>query len=408
MRAVAWLAAPAAQGSDSAADTLRQRFLVMTGLLMSGGGLMWGGLSLAIGAPAASLIPFAYVALTALNLLWLRIHRSFRRTRVVQLTASLILPFCFQCALGGFEASGAMVLWGMLALVGALTFLENRGSLTWLVLYLALLVASGWMETTGALVPVTHDERIQALALVLNIAVISSIIFVLTSYFVRSRESMAQTLAVKSQQYEELLYRTLPPAIVDRLRQGETAIADATETAAVLFVDIVGFTGWAQRASPMAVVTALGEYFRALDELTLAHGMEKIKTIGDAYMAVCGVPQPNDDPSDRAAQLALAILEATRQFSSPDGQPLQVRIGIDVGALAAGIISEHKLVYDVWGATVNCAARLEATAAPGTIHVSERVRNGLGTRYVFAQVGPTDLKGIGTTATWQLCGHAGR
>lgn len=404
LRLVEWLAVPAAQATDTAADTLRHRFLVMTGLLMSGGGVMWGTLALAIGAPQASLIPFSYVVLTALNLLWLRLHRSFRRTRVVQLSASLVLPFCFQCALGGFEASGAMMLWGLLALVGALTFLERRGSLVWLVLYLSLLTVSGWMETTGALTPVTQDERVQAFSLVLNIAVISSIVFVVTSYFVRSRESMAQNLAAKSMQYEDLLYRTLPPAIVDRLRHGETAIADAAETAAVLFVDIVGFSSWARHAPPLAVVTALGDFFRAVDELTLLHGMEKIKTIGDAYMAVCGVPQPSSAPSEHAAQLALAILEISGQFSTPDGQPLVVRIGMDEGPLAAGVISQHKLVYDVWGATVNFAARLESTAAPGTIHVSARVRDSLGSRFVFEAVGPVDLKGIGTTATWQLRG----
>jgi class 3 adenylate cyclase len=208
---------------------------------------------------------------------------------------------------------------------------------------------------------------------------------------------------------ERLLLNVLPQAIVERLKQreeaGETRIADGIEQATVLFIDAVGFTLEAARTPPDVLVGALDELFSLFDAIADRVGLEKIKTIGDAYLAVAGAPRPRPDHAAAAATMALAVQDALREASWPSGSPIEVRMGIASGPLVAGVIGRRKFHYDLWGDTVNLASRLEYHGEPGQILVSDSVADQLADDFLFSPSTIIDLKGKGPTSVRFLLGR---
>jgi class 3 adenylate cyclase len=209
-------------------------------------------------------------------------------------------------------------------------------------------------------------------------------------------EAQAEQLAEAHATSERLLLSILPGPIAERLKAGETTIADAYADATVLFADLVGFTPLAAELSPGETVGLLDRLFSAFDDLVERHGLEKIKTIGDAYMVVGGLPVPSDDHPVRVVAMGLDMLDAVASLAVEVGRPLDLRIGIHSGPLVAGVIGTRKFSYDLWGDTVNIASRLESQGVVGAVQVSEatwsRVR-----AIVDAQPrGPIELKGRGT------------
>ena len=211
----------------------------------------------------------------------------------------------------------------------------------------------------------------------------------------REREYVAQLKAEKERS-EALLRNILPSPVVVRLNAGETPIADRFENVSILFADIVGFTPTAALMTPSQLVDRLNRVFSQFDMLALRLGVEKIKTIGDAYMAVAGLPEPHPDHTALIAEFGFSMLRALEQINGAnEDSPLQIRIGIHTGPVVAGIIGHHKFIYDVWGDTVNVASRLEANSLPGRIQVSEAARQVLAGRYNFEPRGRINLKGRG-------------
>jgi adenylate cyclase len=222
---------------------------------------------------------------------------------------------------------------------------------------------------------------------------IMAIVFLIVFYAFRlARLAEAQT--------DALLHNMMPREIVRRLKDapGET-IADRYDAATVLFADIKGFTALASELGARRIVEVLDELFSAIDEAATSAGMEKIKTIGDAYMAVAGVPRPRPDHAEAAVRLAQAMLEAAERVGRRNGFPLNMRIGIASGPVMAGVIGQAKFSYDVWGETVNLAARLEAFGVPGRIQVSAATRAALGPAHRFSRPTLIELKGLGKVET---------
>jgi class 3 adenylate cyclase len=215
-------------------------------------------------------------------------------------------------------------------------------------------------------------------------------------------DRLMRDLDVERQRSRELLLNVLPEAIVARLDAGETLIADTHERVAVLFSDFVGFTDRSSQMSAEEVVNQLNALFRAFDAACVARGVEKIKTIGDAYMAAAGLDDGSAiDPIGSTAELALDMLDAVERT---DGT-WQIRIGIHAGPAAAGVIGTRKFAYDLWGDTVNVASRLETTCAPNRIQVSEVIAQSIGDRFRLEPRGQVELKGKGSVATWYLDGR---
>jgi PAS domain S-box-containing protein len=213
-----------------------------------------------------------------------------------------------------------------------------------------------------------------------------------------------QALQQQQEKAEYLLLNILPKPIADRLSQDVFPIADLFDDVTVLFADIVDFTTFAAARSPLEVVERLNGIFSCFDRLAEVYGLEKIKTIGDAYMAVGGLPVPREDHAAAVADMALAMQRAIGDYRKPDGSPFQVRIGIHAGSAVAGTIGLKKFIYDLWGDTVNVASRMESTGQANAIQVSEEVYGRLRDRYHLELRGKISVKGRGTMTTYWLLG----
>ncbi len=220
-------------------------------------------------------------------------------------------------------------------------------------------------------------------------------------------QAYLQRIQDEQEKSERLLLNVLPKPIADRLKQGQHTIADNFSEVTVLFADIVSFTQLSVSLSPTALVELLNQIFSTFDQLVEQHGLEKIKTIGDAYLAVGGLPMPRPDHVQAVADLALAMQAAIAQFTvpTPDGgtRTLMMRIGIHTGAVGAGVIGTTKFSYDLWGDTVNTASRMESQGVPGKIQVTDTTYQLLQQQYDFEERGLVDIKGKGEMRTYFLC-----
>lgn len=201
---------------------------------------------------------------------------------------------------------------------------------------------------------------------------------------------------------DRLLRNILPAAIADRLKSGEPRVVEYHAEVSVLFADVSGFTQLASELSPERLIEMLESLFRSFDALTEQHGVEKIKTVGDAYMAAAGVPLAVPDHAERIARLALAMVEACERLGRETGLTLQLRVGIHSGSAISGVIAQKKFSYDLWGDTVNTASRLESRGVAGRIQVPEQTRLRLLHQFEFEQRGHLYLKGKGRTAGYFL------
>src|SRR5215208_2325867 len=251
-----------------------------------------------------------------------------------------------------------------------------------------------------ALSPLSAEETRTPLTLlgdVLSNAAMFAAVLVLGEAVRRGR-----ALQLEQERSERLLLNVLPAPIAERLKAGEAVIADAFPEVTVLFADIVDFTRRSREVRPAQVVQGLNELFSAFDRLAQRYGVEKIKTIGDAYMVAGGLPDPRPDHAEAVAEMALTMREEVARRADPSGQPLAVRIGIDTGPVEAGVIGTVKFSYDLWGDTVNTASRMESHGVPGCIQVTERTYQRLRDGYRLERRGPIQVRGKGEMVTWFL------
>jgi adenylate cyclase len=240
----------------------------------------------------------------------------------------------------------------------------------------------------------------------LSIATNSALLYGIIFYAVRQMERAEETAEREYQRSEGLLINILPPRVADRLKERPgDIIADAYQEASVLFADMAGFTSRAADTSPDELVRFLNGVFTGLDALVERHGLEKIKTSGDAYMVVSGVPITRPDHCTALADLALAMREAVAGLVDPRGRAVPVRIGIASGPVVAGVVGTRKFFYDVWGDAVNTASRMESTGIPGRIQVSQQVHESLKDEFELESRGLVDIKGKGQMPTWFLNGR---
>ena len=215
----------------------------------------------------------------------------------------------------------------------------------------------------------------------------------------------AQELLIAEERIRSLLHNVLPSPIAARKLAGELAISDRFSEASVLFADVVDFTSLSARLELTQVVGMLNDLFSRFDRIIARHGLEKIKTIGDCYMAVGGIPEIVPEHLIRIADAALQMLDEINNVWAPDGTKLTIRIGIHAGPVCAGVIGETKFIFDVWGDTVNMASRMESHGAAGRIQVTDAVRTALFDKYDFAGPRTINVKGKGPSRTWFLSGR---
>jgi adenylate cyclase len=302
---------------------------------------------------------------------------------------------------GGFLPSGGVGLWGILAPLGALVFLEVRQAVRWFVAFLLVFLVTGIlgeMFFPDADVPVWFTTTMLAL----NVVGAGSIAFMLLASFAKQRNAALVALRAEQARSEALLVNILPGSIVERLKSATQAIADHFDSASILFADVVDFTPLAQRLAPADVVGILDQLFSRFDTLVERHGLEKIKTIGDCYMAAAGVPDPHPDHARRAALLALDMRDAVATWAIAGQQGLELRIGINSGPVVAGVIGTKRFLYDLWGDAVNTASRMEAHGTPGEIQITGATYELLKDDFVCRRRGTILVKGLGEMETYYL------
>lgn len=221
---------------------------------------------------------------------------------------------------------------------------------------------------------------------------------------ITERKAAEAALRSEQEKSERLLLNILPPTIAEQLKQEHSTIADGFAEATVLFADIVGFTKIAARVSPTELVHLLNKIFSRFDQLVEKHGLEKIKTIGDAYMVVGGLPLPRPDHAEAIALMALDMQAEINQFSLETGEPFSIRIGINTGPVVAGVIGLKKFIYDLWGDTVNIASRMESHGIPGAIQVTPDTYELLKDKFFLQKRGVIHVKGKGEMTTYLLMG----
>ena len=391
-------AAVGALPSDSEETRLRKSVLVLSSSLMATLAFVWVGTYAVLGLWQSAAIPFAYQLASAASIYAFGRERRYRLFRASQLGMSLVLPFALQWSLGGFRTSAAVGLWGLTSPVGALLFVGARQAVPWFLAFAALVAFSAAIDPTLAAGAPDIPNAVVVTFFALNVLGVSTTVYVLLQYFVRARDRALDDS-------ERLLLNVLPAPVASRLKQSDEVIADGFPAATVLFADIVGFTRLAERLPPADVVVLLDRVFAAWDGLAARHGVEKIKTIGDAYMVAGGLPSPREDHAEAIADMALEMRAEAARSAEVSGQALEVRIGIDTGPVVAGVIGRTKFIYDLWGDTVNTASRMESHGLPGAIQVTEHTYERLRHRYELRRRGTIEIKGKEATGTYLLIGR---
>jgi guanylate cyclase len=356
------------------------------------------------GFRVAAAAPLAYIVLSAASTVRFLRNKDFPSYSTRQIALMLALPAAMQYALGGYGPASAVILWSLLAPLMAFLFHGARKAVPWTVCFVILAAASAVLEAMGIPAPAPTPEPLREFFFAMNVIFVGLIVCATVRYF-------AVRLEAEQARSEALLYNVLPVSIAERLKNGEEAIADLCPEVSVLFADLVGFTRLSMHVAPPEMVEMLNRIFSSFDALALRHGMEKIRTIGDGYLAVAGLPAGRPEQAvasaTAAAEMALDLQETVRAIALESGWPLSLRIGINSGGpIVAGVIGTQKYVYDVWGDVVNTASRMESHGVPDAIQVTEATYQRLQGAYAFENRGLVEVKGKGSMDTYLLTGRA--
>jgi adenylate cyclase len=359
--------------------------------------ILWSVIYFAAGAPLAAAAPAVYWVVTPINTALFARTRNFRLYRFTQLLMTLALPWLVTMSLGGFRNSSAVIIWAALCPLVSLLVEDLRQTLLWIVGFVLLLTLSAILEPL--LKPSALPEAFVTWFFVLNLGSVIAIVFALLYYFVAQRNFFQA-------RSETLLLNVLPKEISDALKMDQGAIAAHYESASVLFADVVGFTPMAATMVPLRLVNLLNEVFSAFDDLVESHGLEKIKTIGDCYMVASGVPRERADHALALVQLALDMRDAVanRTFG---GETLAFRIGVNSGPVVAGVIGRKKFIYDLWGATVNLASRMESHGQSGAVQITRSTYDLVAAEFECESAGTIPVKGAGEVDVWRVLGRKG-
>jgi adenylate cyclase len=327
------------------------------------------------------------------NLVILARTRRFERYVIALIVVAAPFSVFSTVLIGGVTHSSGTLVWAFLVPAYALLALGPRRATPWFFVFVAALVIAAAIDPliAGWFAPPTYET--QLIFYVQNIGVPLTVTFILLRYVdIRRRTAEARS--------EELLTNAIPASIATRLKHGEHRIAESFPATTIVFADLVGFTPWAQRTDPTRVVALLDDLFSRFDAAAIEHGIEKIKTVGDAYMAAAGAPDARADHAEAALAFGRAILAEVEDWRKANELDLQVRVGMASGSVVGGIIGRRRIVFDLWGEAVNTAARMESSGVPGRIQLAASTRELLGGGgFEDRQV---DVKGLGVMRTYLL------
>ena len=402
--------------TDSKELCLQKSLLMFATGLISFASMLWLVIYWQLGPQFSSTIPFLFQLLLIGNLAVYLKTLNFNAFRLTQISLFLFMPFVAQWGMGNFISASGLSLWALLAPIGAVLFIGPRDALAWFFAYIFLTALSGtfdyYLADSTVIANSSVPTRTSVFFFALNFAGVSSIVFLLLRYAASEKqraqtrlEEAHQMLLQEQDRSERLLLNILPGAIAERLKNSDQTIADGFADVSVMFVDIVNFTKIAEGLNPQQVFSMLNKVFSSFDELAEKYGLEKIKTIGDAYMVAGGLNNQRADYSDALVDMALEMRDLLHNDFQVNQLHLEVRIGIGTGPVVAGVVGKKKFIYDLWGDTVNIASRITSEGVPGMVQVDETTYRRLQKRFDFHEPQTIYLKGKGNMVVYRAIGR---
>jgi guanylate cyclase len=386
--------------ADSATDDddlrLRKRVGVAAGLMT-----ILAPVSLPLqaqGHPLSFVLAIALAAFSAGNLLVLATTKRFDRYVAALITVGTVWVPMAHVVGGGITGTSPGLVWAFLVPAYGILSLGPRRAMPWFAAFvlsvIVMAVSDPWARATFGEGP--YSQRV--VGWTMNVLLPLSIVFVLLRY-TDLRRRIAEARA------DELLQNAIPASIASRLKHGEDRIAESYPETTVLFADVEGFTAWTHQTDPERVIELLDDLFTRLDAVAAEAGIEKLKTIGDSYMAVAGAPLAREDHAMAVIVAARRMLLAVAAWREAHDVALQLRIGLASGPAVGGVIGRQRILFDLWGETVNTASRMESSGIAGRIQVAESTMRRASPEVVFAER-VVDLKGLGKVTAYLLEGSA--
>jgi class 3 adenylate cyclase len=394
-------------------DKLHRDLLIFACAFMNLAVVLWLAIYWLMGLHFSANVPLIYQLISVASLVHYMRTRKFEVFRFVQLSLFLFVPFVMQWSIGNSVTASGVMLWALLAPVGALVVSGWRESVPWFVAYIVMTVVSGSFDyylgtgdTSGV------SMKTIGFFFALNFAAMSSIMYFLMRHFVVAMDKIKnqldqqhQLLAEEQKKSERVLLNVLPSSIADRLKNQQGLIADGHADVTVMFADLVNFTQLTESLSPEQMVGLLNTIFSGFDELCEKYGVEKIKTIGDAYMVVGGLNRNKIDYTRDIADLSLEMRDFVTHNPVLSRYKLGIHTGIATGPVVAGVIGTKRFIYDLWGDTVNIASRLTDEAVQDVIQVDKTTYNRIRHDYAFEPPATIHVKGKGEMIMYRLTGR---
>jgi len=413
---VARLRSAGVEPGDSNDLRIRKSIMVfamglMTAMPMFGLALYW-----LLGLQLSSTLPLAYQVVSVVTLVAYIMTGGYRFFVYAQLGLFLFFPFVAQLSIGNFISASGVVLWGILAPIVAVPVLGPRESVPWFAAHVTMLAICGFIDfqLAGSVASAPRVPlNVSVVFFTLNFIAISSISYFLLRYAAQQKEvyqseleDAHRLLQIEQDKSERLLLNILPGPVAERLKRDDGAVADGFADVTVMFADIVNFTHIAEGMAPSQIFTMLNKIFSGFDALADKHGLEKIKTIGDAYMVAGGLNLgEGPDYADKIADMALDMRDMLANDKSVNDLGLEIRVGIGTGPIVAGVVGKKKFIYDLWGDTVNMASRITSEGVPGMIQTDATTYRRLQGRFDFHPPKTLYLKSKGETAVYRLIGR---
>jgi guanylate cyclase len=362
--------------------------------------LCYGLLYLAYQETAAGLVAIGGATLFFLSIFTVGIWKNYTAHGYFWMVISYIVVFGATILLGGIGNSGFFVIWLMLAPLMALVAHKQSTWQYWFIVAIGGMIGIGflqpWLRSSNNL-----PSNVIFIVVLINTISYFSLMFFVLSYYIKQNQKLSQLVKEERNKADRLLLNILPLEIATLLKNGNQVIAERYDEVSILFADVVNFTQMSEKITPETLVALLNEVFSHIDLLVEKYGLEKIKTIGDCYMAASGVPVPRTDHAIMLTRLAMDIQSFIngRQFQ---GQQLTIRIGINSGAVVAGVIGRKKFIYDLWGDAVNTASRMESHGSAGCIQITASTMQLIQHQYICEPKGLMTIKGKGNIPVWHV------
>ena len=392
---------------------MRKSLLIFACAFMNLAVVLWLAIYWMMGLHFSANVPLGYQLISVASLIYYFKTGRFEPFRFVQLSLFLFAPFIMQWSIGSSVTSSGVMLWALLAPIGALVVSGWRESIPWFIAYVVMTAVSGTFDYfLGSGSDSGMQMKTIGVFFALNFVAMSSIIYFLVRYFVVEMDKIKnqldqqhQLLAEEQKKSERVLLNVLPSSIAQRLKNHDGLIADGHADVTVMFADLVNFTQLTESLSPEQMVALLNTIFSGFDELSEKYGVEKIKTIGDAYMVVGGLTRNRPDYTCDIADLALEMRQFMDNHTELSRFKLGIHTGIATGPVVAGVIGTKRFIYDLWGDTVNVASRLTDEAVQDVIQVDKMTYNRIRHEYAFEPPATIYVKGKGEMVMYRLTGR---